>query len=300
MRQVLCRSEKGMELSRRQFLKAGTLGVATAVLPLTSRREILPLSSLRIALLHLAPVPGDLASNRRLIEAAVTTAAGLGAAWILTPELCICGYTFADQIGTDWILPQPDPWMNNFCRLVARLQVTVFLSHPERDRQTAKLYNSVFVIDAKGAIIGRHRKINTLRVGSESWSSPGEQVAPIPVQPFSSVGVLICADAYSLGIARSLQAQGAQLLVSSAAWALGLHGREGEWEQCPRDPGLSLLVCNRTGPDRTLDFTRAESVIVKDGQRLLSFRTERSAIFTIDWDRKTQNLATQGYQRTDL
>jgi 5-aminopentanamidase len=114
------------------------------------------------------------------------------------------------------------------------------------------------------------------------------------------VGILICADAYSPGIAQSLQAQGAQLLVSSAAWAPGLHGPDGEWERCTRDTGLPLFVCNRTGPDRTLDFTEAESVIVKDGERLLVFRSERSAIFTIEWELKTQTLVTQAYQRTDL
>jgi len=114
------------------------------------------------------------------------------------------------------------------------------------------------------------------------------------------VGVLICADAYSPGIARSLKAQGAQLLVSSAAWAPGFHGPNGEWEQCTRDTGLALLVCNRTGPDRTLSFTDAESVIVKDGQRLLSFQAERSAVVTIDWHLETYNLVTQQYQRTDL
>jgi predicted amidohydrolase len=219
---------------------------------------------------------------------------------VITPELCICGYTFADQIGTKWVLPQPDPWMRNFCQLVARLRVTVFLSHPERDRQTAKLHNSVFVIAPTGTILGKHRKINTLRVGSESWSSPGEQVAPIPVQPCGSVGVLTCADAYSLGITRRLQARGARLLVSSAAWAPGLHGPNGEWENCTRDTGLPLLVCNRTGPDRLLDFTEAESVVVKDGQRLLSLRAERSAIFTLEWDLETRTLATLEYQRTCL
>jgi predicted amidohydrolase len=135
-----------MKLTRRQFLKTGTMGVATAVLPSIPPQAIMPMHTLHIALLHLAPLPGDLISNRRLVETAVTTAAGLGAAWIITPELCICGYAFTDQIGTDWILSQPDPWMINFCRLVAQLQVTVFLSYPERDRQTAKLHNSVFVI----------------------------------------------------------------------------------------------------------------------------------------------------------
>jgi 5-aminopentanamidase len=256
----------------------------------------MPTNLLRISFLHLAPIPGDLTYNRRQVETAVATAAGLGAEWIITPELCVCGYTFADQIGTDWILAQPDPWMRDFCRLAAQLNVTVFLSHPEREPGTAKLYNSVFVIGTNGAILGKHRKINTLSVGSESWSNPGEQVAPVPVSPLISVGVLICADAYSPGIARSLNSQGAQLLISCAAWAPGLYGPNGEWEQCTRDTGLPLLVCNRTGLDRILNFTDAESVVVKDGQRLLSFRAARSAIFVIDWDLSTENLATPEYQ----
>jgi predicted amidohydrolase len=262
--------------------------------------EIIPMHALRIALLHLAPIPGDVASNRRLVETAVTTAAGLGATWIITPELCICGYEFADRIGTEWIMPQPDPWMAQFCQLVAGLRVTVFLSHPERDRRTDKLHNTVFVIAADGTIAGKHRKISTLRGGSEAWSSPGEQVAPVPVHPFNSVGILICADAYSREIAGSLKSQGAQLLVSAAAWGPGLHGPSGEWERCTRDTGLPLLVCNRTGTDRTLSFTGAESVVVKHGQRLLSFRSERSAVLTIDWDLKTQNLATREHQSVYL
>jgi predicted amidohydrolase len=260
----------------------------------------MPIRILRIALLHLAPLPGELTHNRGLIEKALTTAAGLDAAWIITPELCVCGYTFADRIGTEWIVPPPDPWMTHLCRLVARLRVTLFLSHPERDRQSGKLYNSLFVIAPNGAIIGKHRKIHTLRVGSESWSSPGKDVVPVPVHPFSQVGILICADAYSSKICGSLRAQGAQLLVSSAAWAPGLHGPNGEWERCTLDTGLPLLVCNRTGPDRTLNFTDAESVVAKDGQRLLSLRSERSAIFTVDWDLQTQNLATTNYQRVYL
>src|SRR5262249_11956872 len=154
-------NKKKRTFNRRQFLKAGTLSVAAAALPSTAPRMALSGQGLRIALLHLAPLAGDIVSNRRLVQTSVPTAVGLGATWILTPELCICGYTFAHQIGTDWILPQPDPWMREFCQLVARLHVTVFLSHPERDLRTDKLYNSVFVIGTEGIILGRHRKINT-------------------------------------------------------------------------------------------------------------------------------------------
>ncbi|MBI4003130.1 MAG: carbon-nitrogen hydrolase family protein [Nitrospira defluvii] len=254
-------------------------------------------STVRIALLHLAPIPGALAQNRHLITQAITRAAGLGATWIITPELAVSGYTFADTLGTDWIEPQPDHWMNKICLLAAQRRITIFLSHPERDPQSGRLHNTVFAIAPDGRLAGTHRKINTLRVGSEAWSTPGTQATVFRMAPFGGVGILICADAFSPGIANSLKAQGAKVLVSSAAWAPGLHGPNGEWERCTKDTGLPLFVCNRTGADRTLDFRKAESVVAQDGRRLLSLSSERSAIFIIDWDLKAGTLASPEYQR---
>ncbi len=131
----------------------------------------------RVAFLHLAPSWRDLQSNRRLIERGVTTAAPHGATWILTPELCICGYDFTDALGTAWIVPPPDPWTASLCQRAAHLGVTVFLSHPERDTQTGQCHNTLFVIGADGCIVGKHRKIRILS-GAEGWSSPGAVCAP--------------------------------------------------------------------------------------------------------------------------
>lgn len=88
------------------------------------------------------------------------------------------------------------------------------------------------------------------------------------------------------------------MLVSAAAWAPGFHGPDGEWERCTSDTGLPLFVCNRTGLDRPLDFTRGESVVAKDGRRLLSLSSERSTIFLIDWDSKTHTL--ESHRRINL
>src|SRR5262249_30770630 len=158
------------------------------------------------------------------------------------------------------------------------------------------LYNTLFVIAPDGTIVGKHRKINTLRVGAEFWSSPGSDAIPLPIRPFAHVGMLICADAFSPRISGSLKAHGAQFLVSSAAWAPGLHGPNGEWERCTHDTGLPLVVCNRTGPDRILNFTEAESVVAQDGRRLLSLSSASSAIFGITWDLTRQTLVTPAYQ----
>lgn len=253
---------------------------------------------LRIALLHLAPRLGDLAYNCQLVETAVITAAALGAEWVITPELCLCGYQFPSRIGTTWVVPPPDPWMERVCQVAARLRITVFLSHPERDRDTDKLYNTVFVIAADGTIIGTHRKVHVVP-GAEAWASPGDTIVPVYLPPVL-VGILICADAYTPALASRLQAQGAQLLVSSAAWGPWPHGPDGAWEQCTRETGLPLFVCNRTGTDQTFSFTEAESVVVHDGKRLLAFRAPHSALLLVDWDLQAQRLVRQACQQIAL
>jgi 5-aminopentanamidase len=251
------------------------------------------LERLRLSLLHLAPMTGAVAANRRLIEQGVRLAAAQGADWILTPELAVCGYEFREVIGTAWIRPQPDAWMVTFCELVKTLGVTVFLSHPERDASNSKLYNSVFVISPHGEIAGRHRKIHVLN-GSEAWSSPGHEVAPVACDGLR-VGVLVCADAFTPAVARSLKAGGAEILVSAAAWGPGPHEPKGEWEARSLETGLPLIVCNRTGRDRTLSFTDAQSVAVKGGRRLLARGSEHSVVLTCDWNSETLELLSRDY-----
>ena len=110
-------------------------------------------------MLHLAPRLGCVDYNRSLVESGVDLAAEQGADWVLTPELCVPGYTFTPHIGTDWILAQPDEWNGCLMAKARNKGVTVFLSHPERDPQTGLLHNSVFVIGPGGDIMGCHRKI---------------------------------------------------------------------------------------------------------------------------------------------
>jgi len=240
-----------------------------------------------IAFLHLAPITGEIGHNRALIELGVQLAAASGAHWVITPEFGVCGYGFAEHIGTEWILSQPDTWMKEFCDRVAKLKVTVFLSHPERDEDTKNLYNSLFAIGPGGILAGRHRKINVLP-GSESWATRGDDAAPVPIDG-TSVGMLICADVCTPGVYNRLKSRGAEILVSAASWGPGPYEPSGEWEQCTRETGLSLLVCNRTGRDTMLDFTDAESVVVQHGRRAISFRSGQSSIFFAEWDREHES-----------
>lgn len=243
---------------------------------------------MRIALLHLSPEPGALAQNRQLLDAAMRTAAEAGAEWILTPELATTGYEFVEHIGSDWIETQPDIWVRGVTDFARQRRVTVFLSVPERVGD--KLYNSLLAIDRTGQIAGRHRKINALRVGPEAWSTPGQDINAVPIDGFGLVGMLICADAYTPSIAETLASKGARALVSSAAWRPGLHGPNGEWEAVSKTTSLPIFVCNRTGQERQIDFTIAQSVVASGGKRVVSFTAPRSAIFLVDWDFEASRL----------
>jgi predicted amidohydrolase len=235
---------------------------------------------LRISLLHLAPVPGEINANRRLLEHATRIAASQGAGWVVSPELAVCGYGFRHLIGTDWIMPEPGKWMSDFCELVKCLGVNVFLSHPERDPQDKALYNSVFFINSHGAIAALHRKINSV---SDGWSSPGNTIEPFDWNG-TKVGILLCADAYTSHVASTLKSKAARILVSPAAWGPGLYGPSGEWEQRTLETGLPLIVCNRTGEDSTRSFGSAESLVVINGKKVLRHTSPGSVVLTFDWD----------------
>ena len=260
-----------------------------------SRRDLIDLDikSLRISLLHLAPILGEIEANRGLVEHATRIAASMGANWVLSPELVVCGYEFSDLIGTDWITPEPSEWMCRFCELVKELGVNVFLSHPERDPQENALYNSVFFIDSGGAISGCHRKINTV---SDGWSTPGNVIEPVDGNGLK-VGILLCADAYTPHVANELQRIGARILVSPAAWGPGLYGPNGEWEHRTLETGLPLIVCNRTGKDSTRSFDSAESLVVINGKKVLRHASPDSVVLTFDWDIKNMVPLSSGFTK---
>ena len=256
------------------------------------------MSILRAAFLHIGPRLGQIEYNQRFIEEAIDLAAGHGARWIVTPELCVSGYYFADQIGTDWIQPQPDRWMNRLLEVTQDRGLTLFLSYPERDRETGRLFNSVFALCPDGKIAGRHRKIR-VHGGAEEWSAKGTDLLTTSCDGIK-VGFLICADAYHPEIARTLKSEGADILISPTAWPPEPCGPEDCWERRTAETGLPIWVCNRTGQERHLDYRRAESVIAGNGKRLLQRAVDRSAILLFDWDMKTTSPVSSEFEVTYL
>lgn len=240
-----------------------------------------------MALLHLAPRPGEIEHNTRLVAAAVRRAAGLGARFVVSPELAVSGYGFRDVIGTDWIAQHQVARFEWARDLARQASVFLLLGTPEAD---GSLFNSLILFGPDGTRIGHHRKIMVLKVGSESWSTAGDRPTVMTVDGIGRVGLFVCADMYSKRLVDETVGKGVDLLVSSAAWAPGHHGPSGEWERASLEAGRPVLVCNRTGVD-AMDFTGAQSVAAVGGAIASSHSSPDSAIILVDWELPARQLS---------
>ena len=242
-----------------------------------------------LALLHLAPHPGAIDDNRRQIDSAALAAAGAGAGLIVTPELALSGYGFRDLIGTDWIAAGQAERFAWGSGLAKRCRAFLLLGTPEAGASeapgtpyTGALYNSLLLFAPDGTRLGGHRKVNALRVGSESWSTPGDSATVLVADGIGRLGLAICADLHSPRFVAETAAPGIDLIVSAAAWAPGLHGPAGEWERASADTRRPVVVCNRTGLD-SMDFTGSRSVAAVGGAIAFAYGGAAPATLLVDW-----------------
>lgn len=248
-------------------------------------------ATIKLAMLHLSLSYAELEANHALIEKATRRAADEGAQWIVTPELALTGYRFDMVLGTDWIEAGADGFVRRLQLLADELNIVLFLSHLEENKNDGKRYNTMFVIDRQGEIMGKHYKINTIPI-SEDWSTPGMDTDPIEIDGHS-VGLLICADAWPEEHAQSLKRKGAQLIISSASWAPGEYGPGDTWEKRSKQTKLPVFVANKTGTERNIDLRGAVSAVSVMGQRVISHTSDESTILLVDWNQVEQRVEHQ-------
>ena len=233
-------------------------------------------------MLHLAFKHNNVSHNVELLEALFLRALQFKPHMVVTPELAVSGYEFYKEFGKEWIRDDVTAIIDKFSSLARDNKTAIVLSSPRYNAEKDRHYNAAIFIDDRGQVLGEHYKINVLP-GSEGWSSPGFEVEPIQWNGYK-IGLMICSDAYTENIAKELATKGANVLVSPAAWAPGVHEPNGEWEQRSKETGLCMYVCNRTGREDKMNFEGSASAVIAGGRRMFEYSGKQPAILTIDAD----------------
>ena len=89
------------------------------------------------------------------------------------------------------------------------------------ERDGDKLYNTSFVVDREGKIVGKYRKIHLFRFfgGNEDSYITAGNLPPLVVElDFARVGVSVCFDIKYPLLYKNLMKMGAEIIVSPSAW----------------------------------------------------------------------------------
>jgi predicted amidohydrolase len=224
-------------------------------------------TSVRIACAQIAPAVGDAQGNRRRAREAVRQATGAGARIVLLPELVTSGYVFesAEEVRALAIrVEELADWADE----AARAEAVVVGGFAELGEDGA-VYNSAAVF-GPGGLAAVYRKTH-LWDREKLCFEPGAEAAPVVETPFGRIGVAVCYDLYFPELTRGLVLAGADLIALPAN--LPLFPRpEGERpveialaQATAHVSKIWVAVCDRTGPERGVEWTGASCIVDPDG-----------------------------------
>jgi 5-aminopentanamidase len=223
--------------------------------------------NVRIACAQIAPRVGDSAGNRRLARDALREAIGAGAHIVLLPELATSGYVFESaEEARELALPAEE--LSDWAKEAARAEAVVVGGFAELG-DDGVVYNSA-VVFGPGGLLTVYRKTHLWDREKLCFESGAER-PPLVDTPFGRIGVAVCYDLYFPELTRGLALAGADLIALPANLPLFPRPRG----ERPVEIALAqatahvnkvwVAVCDRTGPERGVEWTGASCIVDPDG-----------------------------------
>jgi len=164
----------------------------------------------KVGILQANLIKGDVEKNYQIIERMIREAAKRGANIVCTPEACLDGWSFDRKIIERTAEPIPGKTTAKFVSLVKELGIYLVACFFETDK--GKIYNTAIVLNPKGELLGKYRKIHlTLSCGEDKLYDAGDEFFVFSTN-FGKVGIMICHDRQIPESARVLRLMEADII----------------------------------------------------------------------------------------
>ena len=191
------------------------------------------------AAIQFTPKPGAVPANRERLSELVKEAAGLGARFVVLPELCVSGPAGAEAI--------PGATTEHFAGLARQLHVWLAFSILERDASEGQNYITAVLLDSSGRMLRRQRKIMVRLNGGDGDAARGsfrEILDTVDAGGFR-IGIL-SGDEIQVGIPR-LANRGVETILIAAEWSAEDPVKWGEIaQQLGHEYDVNLIIANRS------------------------------------------------------
>src|SRR5436190_11910893 len=241
---------------------------------------------MRLALVQINPVVGDLDGNRELILERLDAAKAHGADLVLFPELAVTGYPPEDLLLRPGFVRAAESSVEAIAREARGTTVLVGGPHFDRD-----LYNACYVLSG-GEVKAVYRKRFLPNYGvfdEDRYFAPGRDLILLELGK-TLIGPTVCEDMWQPGPpATDLALGGAELLVNISASPYHV-GKEREREEMfvtrARDNSCFVAFCNAVGGQDELIFDGHSAVIDDEGTVLARAPGFEEALLVVDVEPK--------------
>ena len=227
-----------------------------------------------------APVPGGIQENTDRIRSLARTAAGRGAAILVLPELCLCGYPSAAD-ARKWAVHPEGAEIARLSACARENAISLCFGFAELGPHDV-LHNSMGFLDSAGILMSVYRKVH-LWITEKEWAVPGTGFQAMTAGGVR-LGMWICYDTRFPETARSLARSGATLGLVGSAW----FGPPEEWELAVRsralDNGMFVAGASVQGAFGTAPFRGASLIVDPHGTVIARAREGAEEVICAEYD----------------
>lgn len=185
----------------------------------------------KVAMIQMHVRGNDIQINLKNAEKLVAQAASNKADIAVLPECMDIGWTHPASLLNATTIPDGEVF-KKLTSLAKEHNIYICSGMTEKDGE--KIYNTAVLINNKGELLLKHRKINELDIGKPYYST-GDRLNVTDTE-LGRIGVMICADAISedRSITTALARMGPDVILSPCAWAVprGLTIKRNLMETC--------------------------------------------------------------------
>ncbi|GAC1534119.1 MAG: amidohydrolase [Herpetosiphon sp.] len=231
----------------------------------------------RVAAVQFEPILGAKWENIGRLLALTETAAAGGAQLITLPEMATTGYCWynRDEI-RPYVEPIPGPTTEAFTIIARQYNTYIVVGMAEVGLGTGFFYNSAVLIGPAG-VVGVYRKTHSFAADLH-WAKDGDLGLPVWQTPLGRIGIMICMDAGYFEPARLLALAGADVVCFPTNW-LGEKSPSAAWTARAFENGCYLIVANRYGSERGVQFSGGSCVLNPDGTIQAFQETEDGIVY---------------------
>jgi NAD+ synthase len=243
-------------------------------------------AKLHIALAQISPIVGDIAGNVLKIRAARAEAAAKGADLVVFCELVVAGYPPEDLLRKPAFQRACREAVETLTKQTADKGPALLIGAPWKEG--ANLYNAALLLDA-GEVKAIRRKVRLPNYGvfdEPRHFTPGPDDIEITKFRDANLGLMVCEDMWLPGVAETLAAKGAEILIAphgSPFRKTALEERAAAARERARTTKLPILFVNQLAGQDEVVFEGAGFVMDAAGEIVFRAPQFEPGTFPTEW-----------------